>query len=234
MSWPVTHQSNGFTATTASARRLLMIQQRKETLLSDATTIPIAASARIASLTVLLQGVQYLFQLLPGALSYQNDKLVRVTGNEDDPLWRGKICPKSQFYCNFITAQNGSRRRLNVWGTRRRQFEPISWDQALDEIAAKLQGVKDEFGPESLAIFAGTRTGTLTRRGYIRLLHNYGVRRILAIPKRFVRKPSGCLFKQPWGLAAVVTAIPKVILVVRRSMFILVIIRQKPVRCILA
>jgi len=49
------------------------------------------------------------------------------------------------------------------------KFEPISWEQALDEIAAKLTTIRDSHGPEALGIFAGTRTGTLTRNGYIRM-----------------------------------------------------------------
>jgi anaerobic selenocysteine-containing dehydrogenase len=36
------------------------------------------------------------------------------------------------------------------------KFEPISWDQALDEIAAKLGALKDEFGPGALGFFCGS------------------------------------------------------------------------------
>jgi anaerobic selenocysteine-containing dehydrogenase len=100
----------------------------------------------------------------------KDDKLVRVTGNEDDPLWRGKICPKSQFLLQLHNSSERLTTPLKRVGERGEgKFEPISWDQALAEIAAKLQTMRDQYGPEALAIFAGTRTGTLTRRGYIRL-----------------------------------------------------------------
>ena len=48
-------------------------------------------------------------------------------------------------------------------------FEPISWDQALDEIAKKMRTIKKTNGSEALGLFSGTRTGTLTNRGYIRM-----------------------------------------------------------------
>jgi anaerobic selenocysteine-containing dehydrogenase len=57
---------------------------------------------------VVAGGCNICFNCCPVHYHIKDDKLVRVTGNEDDPLWRGKICPKSQFlYCNFTTALNG-------------------------------------------------------------------------------------------------------------------------------
>ena len=142
----------------------------------------------------------------------KNDKLVRVTGNEDDPLWRGKICPKSQFLLQLHNSPERLTTPLKRLGKRGEgKFEPISWDQALDEIAAKLQGVKMNLDRNR------TRTGTLTRRGYIRsqCTPNFGDTEAFCSPGVFSSH-----------LAAV--AIPKV-LGVRRSMFILVIIRHPPV-----
>lgn len=100
----------------------------------------------------------------------RDGKVVAVTGNEDDPLWRGKVCPKSQFLLQLYNSKERLTRPLKRVGRRGEGlFEPISWEQALDEIASKLQAVKADFSPEALAIFAGTRTGTLARKGYIRL-----------------------------------------------------------------
>ena len=160
-----------FTATDRQRPAVVDDPTRKETLLSDATAYPYRSKREDRQPDrIVAGGCNICFNCCPVHYHIKNDKLVRVTGNEDDPLWRGKICPKSQFLLQLHNSPERLTTPLKRVGKRgERKFEPISWNQALDEIAAKLQGVKDEFGPESLAIFAGTRTGTLTRRGYIRL-----------------------------------------------------------------
>mgnify|MGYP006140567785 CR=1 FL=1 len=115
-------------------------------------------------------GCNICFNCCPVNYHLKNDKLVRVTGNEDDPQWRGKICPKSQFMLQLHNSPERLTTPLKRVGERGEgKFKAISWTQALDEIADKLKDMRDQYGPEALAIFAGTRTGTLTRRGYIRL-----------------------------------------------------------------
>jgi len=49
------------------------------------------------------------------------------------------------------------------------RLEPISWEQALDEIAAKMLELRDKYGPETLAMFSGTRSGIITNQGYVRI-----------------------------------------------------------------
>ena len=49
------------------------------------------------------------------------------------------------------------------------RMEPIAWEQALDEVAAKLVELRDRHGPETLALFSGTRSGIITNNGYVRL-----------------------------------------------------------------
>jgi predicted molibdopterin-dependent oxidoreductase YjgC len=145
--------------------------ERKQTLLSDATAFPYRSEREDRQPDrVVAGGCNICFNCCPVQYHIKDDKLVRVTGNEDDPLWRGKICPKSQFLLQLHNSSERLTTPLKRVGERGEgKFEPISWDQALAEIAAKLQTMRDQYGPEALAIFAGTRTGTLTRRGYIRL-----------------------------------------------------------------
>ncbi len=115
-------------------------------------------------------GCTICFNCCPTQYHLKDGKVIRVTGNEDDPQWKGKVCPKSQFLLQLHNSPDRLTQPLKRVGERGEgKFEPISWDQALDEIAAKLEAVRAEHGPEALALFAGTRTGTLTRKGYIRL-----------------------------------------------------------------
>jgi anaerobic selenocysteine-containing dehydrogenase/Fe-S-cluster-containing dehydrogenase component len=98
----------------------------------------------------------------------RDDKLVGVSGNLDDPVLGGRVCSKSQM---TLQQYNDPRRltqpmkRIGERGEGR--FEPISWDQALDEIAERLKTVADTWGREALAVYSGTRTGILTIRGYM-------------------------------------------------------------------
>lgn len=120
--------------------------------------------------TVVPGGCNICFNCCPTQYHLKDGKVIRVTGNEDDPQWKGKVCPKSQFLLQLHNSPDRLTQPLKRVGERGEgKFVPITWDQALDEIAAKLEAVRAEHGPEALAIFAGTRTGTLTRKGYIRL-----------------------------------------------------------------
>lgn len=101
---------------------------------------------------------------------FKGDELVRITGNDDDPLLKGRVCPKSQLTLQLYHSEHRLRHPLKRVGARgENRFERISWDQALDEIAEKLKKIRDVHGPEALAMFIGTRTGTLEGRGYTRL-----------------------------------------------------------------
>ncbi|MBT6277691.1 MAG: molybdopterin-dependent oxidoreductase, partial [Chromatiales bacterium] len=101
---------------------------------------------------------------------FRDDKLVRITGNEEDPLLEGRVCPKSQLTMQMYSSEHRLTQPMKRVGERgENRFEPISWQQALDEIAAKLGALREEHGSETLGIFSGTRTGSLTNRGYIRL-----------------------------------------------------------------
>ncbi len=101
---------------------------------------------------------------------FKGDKLVKVTGNPADPKLKGRVCPKSQLTLQLYNSKDRLKNPLKRIGARGDNvFEPITWDQALDEIAEKLSELREQHGPDALGIFTGTRTGTLTNKGYIRM-----------------------------------------------------------------
>jgi len=115
-------------------------------------------------------GCNICFNCCSTKFHFKDDKLVRITGNEDDPLLKGRVCAKAQMTLQLYNSEDRLTRPLKRVGERGEgKFEPISWDQALDEIAEKLKAVRDEYGPEALAMFAGTRTGIITRGVYVPL-----------------------------------------------------------------
>ncbi|MDP6173160.1 MAG: molybdopterin-dependent oxidoreductase, partial [Rhodospirillales bacterium] len=100
----------------------------------------------------------------------RGDRLVKISGNDKDPLLGGRICAKSQMMVQCYHDPRRLSRPLKRIGARGEgRFRPIGWDQALDEIAERLAGLSREWGPESLGIFSGTRSGILTLRGYVSL-----------------------------------------------------------------
>lgn len=96
---------------------------------------------------------------------FKNNELVKITGNDDDPLLKGRVCPKSQLTLQMYHSEHRLKypqKRVGARGEGR--FERISWDQALDEIAERLKKIRDEHGAEALAMYIGTRTGILDYR----------------------------------------------------------------------
>ncbi len=115
-------------------------------------------------------GCNICFNACPTKFHFKGDKLVKVTGNDEDPLFGGRVCPKSQLTLQLYDSEHRLTQPLKRVGARgENKFEPISWDQALDEIAEKMGAVRDEYGAESVGIFSGTRTGALANKGYIRM-----------------------------------------------------------------
>jgi len=115
-------------------------------------------------------GCNICFNCCTTAFHFSGDRLVKITGNEDDPVLEGRVCPKSQLSLQLYGSEHRLTTPLKRTGERgKNEFVPIGWEQALDEIAARLQALREAHGSEALGIFSGTRTGTLTNRGYIRL-----------------------------------------------------------------
>ncbi|MDP1717674.1 MAG: molybdopterin-dependent oxidoreductase, partial [Burkholderiales bacterium] len=97
---------------------------------------------------------------------FKNKELVKITGNDDDPLLQGRVCPKSQLTLQMYHSEHRllyPQKRVGARGENR--FERISWGQALDEITEKLKTMRDQYGAEALAMFIGTRTGLLDYMG---------------------------------------------------------------------
>ncbi len=80
-------------------------------------------------------------------------KLVDVRGQASHPLNKGYLCPKGRATIEHIYHPSRLRHPLKKDSSG---FKQISWDQALDEIAAKLNALKAKHGPEALGFFCGS------------------------------------------------------------------------------
>jgi anaerobic selenocysteine-containing dehydrogenase len=83
----------------------------------------------------------------------EDGKAVKIRGLESHPLNRGRLCPKGANALATIYSPDRLRRPLK---RANGGFTEISWDQALDEIAGKLQDLKKRFGPQVLGVFSGS------------------------------------------------------------------------------
>ncbi len=83
----------------------------------------------------------------------EDGKITKVEGLKDHPLNQGQLCPKGEKAIELVYHRDRLKYPLKKMNG---EWKRISWDQALTEIAAKLQILKQEFGPEILSIFSGS------------------------------------------------------------------------------
>jgi anaerobic selenocysteine-containing dehydrogenase/Fe-S-cluster-containing dehydrogenase component len=115
-------------------------------------------------------GCNICFNCCSATFHFRGERLVRITGNDADPILQGRVCPKSQLTLQLYDSPHRLRHPQKRVGARGEgRFERISWNQALDEIAERLKAVRAAHGPEALALFIGTRTGMLDCLGTTRL-----------------------------------------------------------------
>ncbi|HXF88206.1 MAG TPA: molybdopterin-dependent oxidoreductase [Xanthobacteraceae bacterium] len=102
-------------------------------------------------------------------LHVRNGRLVKVEGDRASPLNHGRLCPIGTSTLDLVyhpKRLHHPMRRLGARGSGR--WERITWDQALDEISARLLAIRKEFGPEAIAL------GTGTGRHHIRWVSRFG------------------------------------------------------------
>ncbi len=101
-------------------------------------------------------------------------RAVKLQGDPSHPVTRGFLCGKVAKYLDRVYSPDRllypMRRRAGVpkgplvQGQEAEAFERISWDEALDEVAAKLTKIAAEFGPESVLPYS--YAGTIGKLGY--------------------------------------------------------------------
>ncbi len=92
-------------------------------------------------------------------VTVENGRAVRVAGDPDHPVTKGFLCAKVNRYVERTYHDDRLRTPLRRVGPKGSgQFEPITWDAALDEIAARLGDVVQSDGPEAILpySYAGT------------------------------------------------------------------------------
>ncbi|MFA7421059.1 MAG: molybdopterin-dependent oxidoreductase [Melioribacteraceae bacterium] len=91
-----------------------------------------------------------------GTVAYLKDgELWKVEGHPNDPLSKGRLCPRGTGGIGAVS--DPDRLRSPLIRTRERGEEvwkEVTWDEALGYIADKMQKIKTQYGPESVASFS--------------------------------------------------------------------------------
>jgi thiosulfate reductase / polysulfide reductase chain A len=91
-----------------------------------------------------------------GAIGYVRDgRLWKIEGNPEDPLSRGRLCPRGTGGVGAHFDPDRLKRPL-IRRQKRGQEEwtAVTWDEALNVVAERMQRIKAEYGPEAVALFS--------------------------------------------------------------------------------
>ena len=89
-------------------------------------------------------------------ITVEDGRATRILGDPAHPVTRGFLCAKVAKYLDRVYSPDRvfyPYRRIAPKGPRacnRQDFERISWDQALDEISARLQQIVRQYGGEAI------------------------------------------------------------------------------------
>jgi molybdopterin guanine dinucleotide-containing S/N-oxide reductase-like protein len=114
-----------------------------------------------------------------------NGRAIKVAGDPAQPVTQGFLCGKVAKYLDRVYAPErilyplrrkaGIAKGPLVRGKEKEAFERVSWDEALDAVAARLKQTADRYGPESILPYSYAGTigvlgyGSMDRRFFHRL-----------------------------------------------------------------
>jgi anaerobic selenocysteine-containing dehydrogenase len=112
----------------------------------------------------------------------EDGKIVRVKGDPDHPYTAGFACGKVNRDADLVNSPERIKTPLKRIGAKGSgQFKPITWDEALDEIATKWKAIIKESGPLAVLGYAYSAHQGLMNRGLVNgLFHALGASRLQA------------------------------------------------------
>ncbi|WP_428681773.1 molybdopterin-containing oxidoreductase family protein [Reyranella sp.] len=111
-----------------------------------------------------------------------NGKVVRIQGDPDQPYTAGFACGKVNRDSDLVNSSERIATPLRRTGPKGSgQFAPITWDEALDEIADRWKSIIKESGPLAILGYAYSAHQGLMNRGLVNgLFHALGTSRLQA------------------------------------------------------
>ncbi|MEE9594810.1 MAG: molybdopterin-dependent oxidoreductase [Candidatus Hydrothermarchaeales archaeon] len=90
------------------------------------------------------------------------ERAIKIDGNPSHPISQGTLCPKGQAGLQTLYHPSRIRSPLKRVGNRGAgEWEPISWDEALDTISAELKNVRDRGDAHKVVFVDGESQGLM-------------------------------------------------------------------------
>ncbi len=126
----------------------------------------------------------------------RNGRLWKVEGNPLDPLSRGRLCPRGTGGVGAHYDPDRLRSPLMRKNTRGEEaWVEVTWDEALDFIAARMEKIRAAYGPEAMALFSHGIGGNFLKH----TLKAYGTPNIAAPSFAQCRGPRDVGFRLTFG-----------------------------------
>ncbi len=87
-------------------------------------------------------------------VTVDGDRIVEITGDPENSATQGTVCLKGLSYAE--RAHHPDRILSPLRREGRGGFRPVSWEAALEEIAGRLGGIRDEWGPTAVLHYEGS------------------------------------------------------------------------------
>jgi anaerobic selenocysteine-containing dehydrogenase len=110
----------------------------------------------------------------------EDGRLIRVEGDPDQPFTAGFVCAKVRREPELVHSADRVRTPLRRTGPKGAgEFQPVSWDEALDELAGRWQALRREDGPLAILGYCySAHQGQLNRWLPMALFHALGTTRL--------------------------------------------------------
>jgi anaerobic selenocysteine-containing dehydrogenase len=112
-------------------------------------------------------------------VTVEDGRIVRLEGDENHPYTLGRACPKG--YAHVLRTYSEDRLRYPMRRNKDGTYRRISWDDALDEIAERIETTLSTHGPNSIGIYSGSGNDGMAPRYAARFANVIGTRMIPGI-----------------------------------------------------
>ncbi len=85
-------------------------------------------------------------------IEVQGQEILAIRGDKADPFSRGHICPKATALADIYHDPDRLRQPVRRTAVG---WEPISWDEAFDEVVSNIKRIQGEYGRNAIGIYQG-------------------------------------------------------------------------------